>query len=284
MLDRSVMNSPFLSIITPSLNQLPFLKVCVASVEMQSYPNCEQIVLDADSSDGSKEYLKKYPGCITWWRSHPDRGQSHALNEGFSLAKGEWIGWQNSDDFYYPGAFALVAQIIQKFPQTQVIVGDTAIVDETGMIANRIGVSPVQAQLWLKGFWPYNQSLFIRKDILIPVLPIDENLYLHMDTDFLAKIALLAPKIAYTPHLLGAFRKHRACKTENPEVLQRSRKERDLLIKRYNQRLWPETRLSWQAHRLSHHYQNIKAWGITSVFKRLVFKIQTPNLKGTVLK
>jgi glycosyltransferase involved in cell wall biosynthesis len=280
----SFMNFPLLSIITPSLNQLPYLKVCVASVEMQSYPNCEQIVLDANSGDGSKEYLKKYPGCVTWWRSHPDKGQSQALNEGFSQAKGEWIGWQNSDDFYYPGAFALVAQIIQKFPQTQVIVGDTTIVDETGMITNRIGVSPVPARSWLKGYWPYNQSLFIRNDILKSVLPLDEGLCLHMDTDFLAKIALLAPIIAYTPHCLGAFRKHRACKTENPDLRARSRKERDLLIARYRQTMWPKTTLSWQVHRLSHHYQNIKAWGLTPILKRLVSKIENPCLKGTVLK
>lgn len=278
------MNSPLLSIVTPSLNQLPFLKVCVASVEMQSYPNCEQIVLDAGSSDGSKEYLEKHPGCVTWWRSHPDKGQSHALNEGFSLAKGEWIGWQNSDDFYYPGAFALVAQIIQKFPQTQVIVGDTAIVDETGMIANRIGVSPVPAHLWLKGYWPYNQSLFIRNDILRPVLPVDEGLCLHMDTDFLAKIALLAPKIAYTPHLLGAFRKHRACKTENPEAWQLSQTERALLRKRYNQKMWPQGGLRLQIHRVAHHCRNIGAWGIKPVLNRLVFKMEIPYAKNTVLK
>jgi len=126
-------------------------------------------VLDGGSTDGTKEYLKTSPGCVTYWRSYQDRGQSHALNEGFVKASGDWIGWQNSDDFYYPGTFWTVAKIARIYPQAGVIVGDTAIVDQYGVVRTLIGISPVPARLWLRGYWPYNQAVFIRHELVLKV-------------------------------------------------------------------------------------------------------------------
>jgi glycosyltransferase involved in cell wall biosynthesis len=223
------MEHPLISIVTPAFQQLEFLKACVASVAMQSYPYVEHLVLDGGSTDGTKAYLETSPGCVTWWRSHPDGGQTQALNEGFSKASGEWIGWQNSDDFYYPGAFWRIANIVTAFPEAEVIVGDTAIVDQYGITQYLIGVSPVPARLWLRGYWPYNQAVFIRRELLLKILPIDESLHIHMDTDLLAKIALLEPQIAYINCPFGAFRKYVGTKTENPDALVRSQHERDLL-------------------------------------------------------
>ena len=33
--------------------------------------------------------------------SERDNGQASAINKGFRLASGEWISFQNADDFYY---------------------------------------------------------------------------------------------------------------------------------------------------------------------------------------
>ena len=87
---------PAFSILTPSLNQLEFLRVCVASVEAQGYPHVEQIVIDGGSTDGSREFLARGPGLVSYWQSEPDRGQSHALNLAVRRATGGWLGWQNA--------------------------------------------------------------------------------------------------------------------------------------------------------------------------------------------
>lgn len=262
------MQLPKISIITPSFQQAHFLKACVASVTMQSYPYVEHLVLDGGSSDGTKEYLETSPECVTWWRSYHDGGQSQALNEGFEKATGDWIGWQNSDDFYYPGALWHVADIVTRYPDVGVIVGDTAIVDDRGIIQYTIGVSPVPAKLWLRGFWPYNQAFFFRRDLLRQVLPLDESLHLHMDTDFLAKFALLEPKVAYINTLLGAFRKYEGTKTESADTLARSQSERQLLRERYQQRMWPEPRWEWQWHRIKHHLKVFQCWGWKAFIRR----------------
>ena len=278
------MDAPFFSIVTPSFNQLSYLKACVASVEMQTGISCEHLVLDGGSTDGSREYLEQNPGKVSWWRSHRDRGQSHALNEGFERARGTWVGWQNSDDFYYPGVLALVARISERFPQARVIVGDTALVDEQGVISSRVGVAATPAIKWLKGYWPYNQAVFFHRDLLRAALPVDESLSLHMDTDLLAKVALARPAVAYTPLLLGAFRKHALCKTESADIQEKSNREREILRARYQEPLWPAGALRFQAHRLAHHGRNLMVWGPGGLLERYLSRRSFPLEKRTVVK
>jgi glycosyltransferase involved in cell wall biosynthesis len=93
-------------VVTPSYNQAAFLEATIRSVLLQGYPDLEYIVMDGGSTDGSVEIIERYAPWITFRRSGSDRGQSDAINRGFSRASGTVIGWLNSDDVYYSGALA----------------------------------------------------------------------------------------------------------------------------------------------------------------------------------
>lgn len=260
------MSEPLMSIVTPAFQQCNFLKACVASIEMQGYPHVEHLVLDGGSTDGTAAYLEKSPGCVTWWRSQPDEGQTQALNEGFARVRGNWVGWQNSDDFYYPGAFWRVAQIAAQHPEIQVIAGNTAIVDEYGIRRNLTGIAPVPPKLWLLGHWPYNQSLFVRRDLLQQVIPLDESLHLHMDIELFAKIAILKPKIAYLNRALGAFRRYEGIKTDNAKWREQSQREQTALRQRFQQPMWPKAQ---RQHRIRHYLYVFRAWRLNAFVQRV---------------
>jgi len=105
-------NWPKLTIVTPSYNQGIYIEETLRAVLLQNYPNLEYIIIDGGSTDETKAILEKYSGYISYWQSEKDRGQSHAINLGFSLASGEYYAWINSDDFYMPGVFH---EVISKF-------------------------------------------------------------------------------------------------------------------------------------------------------------------------
>ncbi|MDF5731546.1 MAG: glycosyltransferase family 2 protein [Rhizonema sp. PD38] len=105
---------PKISIVTPSYNQGRFIEETIRSVLLQNYPNLEFIICDGDSNDDTKQILEKYSPWLSFWQSKKDRGQGHAINLGFSLASGEYLGWINSDDFYLPSCLENIANHFSK--------------------------------------------------------------------------------------------------------------------------------------------------------------------------
>ena len=87
------------SIIIPSFNSKKFLNQCLQSIFKQTYKNYEVIVVDGGSKDGTIEFLKTLKNKVKWI-SENDDGQSDAINKGILLSTGNWITWQNCDDYY----------------------------------------------------------------------------------------------------------------------------------------------------------------------------------------
>jgi glycosyltransferase involved in cell wall biosynthesis len=108
------------SIVTPSYNQAPYIAGTIESVLSQEGGfEVEYIVMDGGSTDGSVEIIKSYADRVAagdWpvkcagismaWVSQHDKGQSDAINQGLRQATGDVASYINSDDLYYPGAFA----------------------------------------------------------------------------------------------------------------------------------------------------------------------------------
>ena len=105
-----------LSIVVPSYNQGKYLEEALLSVISQHRNDVELIVMDGGSTDNSVEIIKKYRNNIAYWQSKKDKGQSDAINEGFRIAKGEYVTWRNSDDILVNGALDLIIATIDRNP------------------------------------------------------------------------------------------------------------------------------------------------------------------------
>src|SRR4051812_15345342 len=100
---------PVLTVVTPSLNSAATIKETLASVRDQGLgEQVEHVVVDGGSTDGTVELLERAEGVR--FISEPDRGLSDAMNKGVAMARGDYVGWLNADDFYLPGALAPVLQ------------------------------------------------------------------------------------------------------------------------------------------------------------------------------
>ncbi|MFZ4057555.1 MAG: glycosyltransferase [Ferruginibacter sp.] len=103
------------SVITVCYNRAHMIEATIKSVQQQTYPHVEYIVVDGGSTDDTVAVLKKYPTVITHWISERDSGMYDAINKGLQMATGDYIHVLNSDDVYHDAlVLEKLAAIIEK--------------------------------------------------------------------------------------------------------------------------------------------------------------------------
>jgi glycosyltransferase involved in cell wall biosynthesis len=89
---------PKISIITINFNDVNGLEKTIVSILNQSFSDFEYVIIDGNSTDGSKEVILNYQHKLTYWVSEPDHGIYDAMNKGIKAAKGEYLLFMNSGD------------------------------------------------------------------------------------------------------------------------------------------------------------------------------------------
>lgn len=109
----------------------PFLPDCLESLCAQG-PLAQIAALDASGDPRVGALLDQFNDRLAYRRTGPDGGQSDAIIEGWDHTSAPYLGWLNADDALYPGALAAVSARLADNPSTDVIYGDSTIVDDTG--------------------------------------------------------------------------------------------------------------------------------------------------------
>ncbi len=199
------------SIITPCLNAEKFIRDTIESVNGQDYLSIEHIVVDGGSTDGTIESLKSNPHLR--WISETDNGQSHALNKGFAMARGEIIGWLNADDTYAPGAVSTAVDYLTRHPETDMVCSDMWIIDENGARLRLARGKPFDLVELLTENYVRQSTVFFRKCLLDEVGGVNEALHYCMDRELWLRIGV-GHRIDYLPNHIGAnFRIYLGTKT-----------------------------------------------------------------------
>ncbi|HKE28704.1 MAG TPA: glycosyltransferase family 2 protein [Bryobacteraceae bacterium] len=184
------MRQPTLTIVTPSYNQGEFIRATIESVLAQDYPQLEYIVMDGGSTDQTAAIAAEYSGRLTWI-SEKDRGQAHAINKGFRMAKGEIVTWLNSDDILLPGAATRAVQAFASAPPTTgAIYGEGYRMDREGRITGRFPATE-PFNLWKLVYlsdYVLQQSTFFRRAALEEIGWLDEKLHYALDWDVLIRL------------------------------------------------------------------------------------------------
>ena len=90
------------SVIIPTYNRGNTIKKAIESVLNQTYDNLEVIVVDDGSLDDTKNIVKAICDSRVKYVFQNNNGACAARNKGIELAKGEYIAFQDSDDYWYP--------------------------------------------------------------------------------------------------------------------------------------------------------------------------------------
>jgi glycosyltransferase involved in cell wall biosynthesis len=108
-----------ISVIIPTFNRFEFLLPAVDSVLSQTYRDYELIVIDDGSTDETGKGLKPYEKQLRYLYQE-NRGVSAARNRGLQAARGDWIAFLDSDDWWLPKKLENQVRFISEHPQAAV--------------------------------------------------------------------------------------------------------------------------------------------------------------------
>ena len=224
------MNSrPLVSIVMPSFQQAAFLEEAVRSVlDQRISGTVELLVMDPGSQDGSRELLAGLQHdygdrLVLYFES--DRGQSDALNRGFSRTSGKILGWLNSDDRLRPGALAKITGWLDT-SEPRWIYGRAGMIDaagkpHTGFIVkykNWRGRRFSRLKLLTENFIP-QMAVFWNRAMWEKVDGLDVDRHLDMDYDLWMRFAQISqPRVL--DDILADFRVHGESKGTRQTSLQ----------------------------------------------------------------
>lgn len=131
-------NNKQVSIIIPCYNGSKYINRCLNALLNQTYNNIQVIVIDDGSEDDTleklklfvKEFEEKKIELIV--RHQENKGQAAAINNALQYVNGEFLCWQDIDDFYNIDAIQNMVEFIEKM-KANFIRGEVAYLAENDL-------------------------------------------------------------------------------------------------------------------------------------------------------
>ncbi|HBC3894936.1 TPA: glycosyltransferase [Vibrio parahaemolyticus] len=197
------------SIITATYNSSETIVDTLKSLEQQSYPDIEYIIIDGASKDNTLEVVRQNCTRVSKIISEPDKGIYDALNKGIQAATGDVIGFLHSDDlFAYPDAVADIVATLEK-NQSQAAYADLAYVskDDTDKMVRLWTSGDYQRNKMLSGWMPPHPTFYMKRELYQSLGQFDLGFKIAADYDSLLRY-LWSNKVSmsYLPKVLIKMR------------------------------------------------------------------------------
>lgn len=196
------------SLITATYNSSKTVADSLRSVQQQTYPHIEHIIVDGLSTDETMDIVQSFPH-IHHIISEKDKGIYDAMNKGIAWAKGDVIGILNSDDFYVHGS--VIEKIIALFNKEacDAVYADLMYVDthDVDKITRKWVSGTFKPNAFLYGWMPPHPTFFVRKSVYEKLGTFNLNLGSAADYElmlrFLHKHRI---KVGYLPEVILKMR------------------------------------------------------------------------------
>lgn len=149
-----------LSIITVVFNGKKSIEKTIKNIANQNYENCEYLIIDGGSNDGTKEIILKYNDLVSHFITEKDKGIYDAMNKGIELSNGEWIIFINGGDQINSLAFQDCMKEL-KASTADIIYGDVLIEKNEELISEK--AMPIEIINYCQPFC--HQSSFVRRKL-----------------------------------------------------------------------------------------------------------------------
>ena len=186
------MSHPTVSVIIPLYNRLHLVQETLLSIQAQTYPHWEAIVVDDGSTDGSYERVQKIaeenPRIKAYLRSRLPKGASVCRNVGLQHALGEHIIFLDSDDLLAPTCLEHRVAIMNQHPDLDFAVFNMLLfrrtLDDTNIVWNIDSEEDDLVRfLRVDAVWQTTCPIY-RKTSVLKIRGFDETLPFWQDFEF----------------------------------------------------------------------------------------------------
>ncbi|SHG28987.1 glycosyltransferase [Flavobacterium fluvii] len=155
------------SIITIVFNNHTTITTCLRSVQCQSYPNIEHIVIDGGSTDGTQEQIFPFLDTIAYYVSEKDGGLYEALNKGIRQCTGDIVGILHSDDLFYETT--TVQKVVDTFLQSKADLvyanGMYVVKNNVNKVKRVYGSKPYELKDLCFGRIPLHTTIYVKREV-----------------------------------------------------------------------------------------------------------------------
>jgi glycosyltransferase involved in cell wall biosynthesis len=269
------------SIITVNYNDKQGLQKTIESVIIQDFKDYEFIIIDGDSTDGSRDVIKNHGNAITKFISEPDKGIYNGMNKGIKMATGSYLLFLNSGDAF------IDSKVLHNFSRemdgnADLYYGDILFQERT---KDRKISSP--NKLSFDFFFTTNlphQASFIRRELFDEIFYYNEEFKIVSDWEFLI-YAVCRANISYKhiPILVSLY--DGTGISSDPNNYKMMYEERDIVINKHFPAFKDDyTKISLMKQRRVKQFLIIKehpfAWEILKVFMKIIILFIPRDKRG----
>jgi glycosyltransferase involved in cell wall biosynthesis len=188
---------PLISIVIPTYNRATLISGTLKSVQQQTYRNWEAIVVDDGSKDDTQEIVTELAlddRRIRFIRQDQNLGAQAARNAGIRAARGEWVGFLDSDDLFLPNSLEIRLEALLR-ENLSVVHSECNWIEKDGVI-KAYGIPPIAGwvhQRLLAGPAPLFQTLLVAKEALEKIGYLDEKIVAFQEWETVIRLAKRYP-------------------------------------------------------------------------------------------
>ena len=189
---NSTPGRPLITVITVVFNGAATLEHTISSVIEQTYDNVEHIIVDGGSTDTTLDILHKYEGDIDYWMSEKDAGIYDAMNKGIALARGDYIGMLNADDYFAnPSVLEKIVERL-KVSNVDAVFSGLDIVDPVNLdrVLRKYSFSSLSPLMLRIGMMPAHPTFYCKRTCYEKAGPYRTDYRIAADFEMLVRLLL----------------------------------------------------------------------------------------------
>ena len=167
------LSSPKVTVLMPVYNSEQYLSESIESILNQTFRDFEIIIVHRpynNDSEKIKEIIKRFSDNKIKYQEQLDSGYAAAINQGFNLAKGEYVCIQDSDDISFPDRLEKEVRVLESKPDVELVFSPVLFMDKDGKVFTQWGGKGHQLSmenafydLYINGNFIPNPSVMMRK-------------------------------------------------------------------------------------------------------------------------